>query len=63
VKHEPLLEQARHFLAALDTGDVGHASAAHGMTVVAVLEAALTSIQQNGAPVDVEAPGMRVAAV
>jgi hypothetical protein len=33
------------------------------MTVVAVLEAALTSIQQNGAPVDVEAPGMRVAAV
>jgi predicted dehydrogenase len=63
VKHEPLLEQARFFLKAMDTGDAGVASAAHGMTVVAVLEAALASLQRNGAPVEIESPAARVAAV
>jgi predicted dehydrogenase len=62
-KAEPLLQQARHFLAAMDTGDAGPASGAHGMTVVAVLEAAQASIRRHGAPVNVEAPGLRVAAV
>jgi predicted dehydrogenase len=63
VKHEPLKEQARFFMQAMETGDAGRASAAHGMTVVAVLEAAQKSLERNGAPVDVELPVARAAAV
>ena len=63
IKYEPLLEQARHFLAAIEKGDAGYASGAHGMTVVAVLEAARASLTRNGAPIDVEASIARAAAV
>jgi predicted dehydrogenase len=62
-KPEPLLEQARHFLAAMDSGDAGRASATHGMTVVAVLEAVMASLHQNGASVDVGRRASRAAAV
>jgi predicted dehydrogenase len=63
VKHEPLKEQARFFLQAIDAGDAGRASGAHGMTVVAVLEAALESLNRNGMPIPIETPIARVAAV
>ena len=50
---EPLKEQARHFIRALDTGDAGVASGVHGWEVVRTLEAVSESMRRNGEPVEI----------
>jgi len=50
---EPLVEQARFFVAALDKGDAGVAAGERGLEVVRVLEAVSESMRRGGAPVAV----------
>jgi hypothetical protein len=54
---EPLVEQARFFLAALDKGHAGAAAGERGLAVVLTLEAVSRSIQLGGTPVDVAPAG------
>jgi predicted dehydrogenase len=48
---EPLKEQCRRFLEALDTGAIDRSNGRFSLGVVRVLEAIGTSLRQNGAPV------------
>jgi predicted dehydrogenase len=54
---EPLVEQARFFLTALDKGHAGVVAGERGLAVVLTLEAISRSIQLGGAPVEVASGG------
>ena len=57
---EPLQLQAADFLECCRTGRTPMADGEAGLAVVAVLEASDVSLRENGAPVDVNLPDLRL---